>query len=85
MLILHTGTTGRSGTGDLSTRRLAKPRRRVPKNPGPRTPVPEPPLSLCVASQNPKECLDSACQICKFILKLKDSVFLRLSITDVPS
>ena len=35
------------------------------------------------ASQNPKECLDSSCQICKFIVKLEDSVVLSLSVSDV--
>ena len=30
------------------------------------------------ASRNPKECLDSSCQICKFIVELEDSVILNL-------
>ena len=35
------------------------------------------------ASQNPKECLDSSCQICKFIVELKDSVVHSFSVSDV--
>ena len=31
------------------------------------------------ASRNPKECLDSSCQICKFIVELEDSVIRSLS------
>ena len=35
------------------------------------------------ASRNPKECLDSSCQICKFIVELEDSVVRSLSVSDV--
>ena len=35
------------------------------------------------ASRNPKECLDSSCQICKFIVALEDSVVRSLSVSDV--
>ena len=35
------------------------------------------------ASRNPKECLDSSCQICKFIAELEDSVVRSLSVSDV--
>ena len=35
------------------------------------------------ASRNPKECLDSSCQICKFIVELEDSVVRCLSVNDV--
>ena len=35
------------------------------------------------ASRNPKECLDSSCQICKFIVELEDSVVRSLSVNDV--
>ena len=35
------------------------------------------------ASRNPKECLDSSCQICKFIIELEDSVVRSLSVSDV--
>ena len=35
------------------------------------------------ASQNPKECLDSSCQICKFVVELEDSVIRSLSVRDV--
>ena len=35
------------------------------------------------ASRNPKECLDSSCQICKFIVELEDSVIRSLSVSDV--
>ena len=35
------------------------------------------------ASRNPKECLDSSCQICKFIVELEDSVVRNLSVSDV--
>ena len=34
-------------------------------------------------SRNPKECLDSSCQICKFIAELEDSVVCSLSVSDV--
>ena len=34
-------------------------------------------------SRNPKECLDSSCQICKFIVELEDSVIRSLSVRDV--
>ena len=34
------------------------------------------------ASRNPKECLDSSCQICKFIVELEDSVIRSLSVRD---
>ena len=35
------------------------------------------------ASRHPKECLDSSCQICKFIVKLEDSLVRSLSVSDV--
>ena len=35
------------------------------------------------ARRNPKECLDSSCQICKFIVELEDSVIRSLSVSDV--
>ena len=35
------------------------------------------------ASRNPKECLDSSCQICKFIAELEDSIVRSLSVSDV--
>ena len=35
------------------------------------------------ASRNPNECLDSSCQICKFIVELEDSVIRSLSVSDV--
>ena len=35
------------------------------------------------ASRNPRECLDSSCQICKFIAELEDSVVRSLSVSDV--
>ena len=35
------------------------------------------------ASRNPRECLDSSCQVCKFIAELEDSVVRSLSVSDV--
>ena len=35
------------------------------------------------ASRNPRECLDSSCQICKFVAELADSVVRSLSVSDV--
>ena len=35
------------------------------------------------ASRNPKECLDSSCQNCIFIVELEDSVVRRLSVNEV--
>ena len=39
LLILHTGTTGRSGAGGFEYPTASFASRRVPQNPGPRTPV----------------------------------------------
>ena len=35
------------------------------------------------ASRNGKDCLDSSCQICKFVIELEDSVISSLSVSDV--
>ena len=35
------------------------------------------------ASRNPQECLDSSCQICKFVVELEDSVVRSLSVSEV--
>ena len=35
------------------------------------------------ASRNPQECLDSSCQICKFVVELEDSVVRSLSVSNV--
>ena len=40
-------------------------------------------LPFDFASRNPKECLDSSCQICKFIVGLECSVVRSLSVSDV--
>jgi hypothetical protein len=33
--------------------------------------------------RNPRQCLDSSCQICKFITKMEDSVVRYISVSDV--